>query len=468
MQVYNTLGRSLQPLETRAPGEVSMYVCGPTVQSAPHVGHGRQAVAFDVIRRYLEWRGYKVTFVTNVTDVEDKIIDAAALEGVPTQVVADRVTAQFLDAYRRLGVRPPDRLCYATESIPEMLALVSRLIDRGHAYPAGGDVYFSVRSFSGYGKLSGRRLDELIAGARIEPGEHKRDPADFALWKASKPGEPAWDSPWGPGRPGWHLECSAMAEKELGFAFDIHGGGLDLVFPHHENEIAQSESAAGVAPFARYWLHNGMVTLGGDKMSKSTGNIVGLLDLLDRYPAPAVRLFFLRAHYRAPLDFGEEAMDDATASLERLRSFRRRVDPGLDTVPDTGALDRFRSAMDDDFNTAGALAVLFDLVREGNRRLDGGGDASVEAAAYDQMVGVLGLSEGGLDLGDLHRPLAELAGEVGVSGTGAAGIVDALVARRAQARSDRDWGLADRIRHGLGEIGIVVEDGSHGTVWHRH
>ncbi|MBU1494109.1 MAG: cysteine--tRNA ligase, partial [Actinobacteria bacterium] len=284
MQVYNTLGRATEEFRPRVAGEVSMYVCGPTVQSAPHVGHGRQAVAFDIMRRYLAWRGYRVRYVTNITDVEDKIIAAADERGVTTQQVATEATAQFLDAYGRLGVADPDVLLYATEHIDEMLDTIGRLIERGHAYPAGGSVWFAVRSQSGYGKLSGRNPDELRAGAGLDPGDDKRDPLDFALWKAAKPGEPSWESPWGPGRPGWHIECSAMAIAELGFGFDIHGGGLDLVFPHHENEIAQSEAAFGAAPFARYWLHNGMVRLKGEKMAKSTGMVVGLLDLLDRYP----------------------------------------------------------------------------------------------------------------------------------------------------------------------------------------
>ncbi|HUU61776.1 MAG TPA: cysteine--tRNA ligase [Acidimicrobiia bacterium] len=465
MQVYNTLGRALQPLRPRVPGEVSIYTCGPTVQAPPHVGHGRQAVAFDVIRRYLEWRGFRVTYVTNITDIEDKIINAAAAQGISTEEVAARATEQFLDAYRRLGVRPPDRLCYATREIPRMLDLIARLVERGHAYPAGGSVYFAVRSFAEYGKLSGRNPDELLAGTRGEPGEGKRDPADFALWKASKPGEPSWDSPWGPGRPGWHIECSAMAEGELGFGFDIHGGGLDLVFPHHENEIAQSEAAAGSAPFARYWLHNGMLNLSGEKMAKSTGNLVGLNRLLEAYPPLAVRLFFLRAHYRAPLDFSEEGVADAAASLERLWAFRRRA--GAAGTAPADLLARFTEAMDDDFNTAEAMAVLFDLVREGNRRLDAGEEAGTQAAAYDEIVGVLGLVEPAAGLDDLAGPLAGLAAAYGLVAEGPSAAIDALIARRAQARREAAWALGDEIREGLGELGILLEDGSDGTVWRR-
>jgi cysteinyl-tRNA synthetase len=465
VQVYNTLGRSLQPFRPRVPGEVTIYSCGPTVQAAPHLGHGRMAVSFDVIRRYLEWRGYKVTYVTNITDIEDKIIAAAAAQGITTVEVAARAAEQFLDAYRRLGVRAPDRLCYATREIPRMLDLIARLVEKGHAYPAAGSVYFSVRSFPEYGKLSGRNPDDLLVGARVEPGEGKRDPADFALWKASKPGEPSWESPWGPGRPGWHIECSAMAEGELGFGFDIHGGGTDLIFPHHENEIAQSEAAAGSAPFARYWLHNGMLNLSGEKMSKSTGMVVGLNQLLDEYPPLAARLYYLRAHYRAPLDFSEEGLADAVASLGRLWAFRRRA--GEAGAPSAAALARFTEAMDDDFNTAEGLAVLFDLVREGNRRLDSGEDAGEQAAAYDEIVGVLGVAEPATGLDDLSGPLTELAAAYGVDAGGSEAAVEALIARRAQARREAAWALGDEIRDRLGELGIVLEDGPDGTVWRR-
>ena len=466
MQIYNTLGRARQELVTRLPGEVSLYVCGPTVQSAPHVGHGRQAVAFDVIRRYLAWTGLRVRYVTNVTDVEDKIIAAALAEGVTVAEIARRATAQFFDAYRRLRVAPPDVLAIATEHIPEMIDLIGRLIARSHAYPAGGDVYFSVRSLPGYGKLSGRNVDELLAGSRIEPGEHKRDLLDFALWKASKPGEPVWESPWGPGRPGWHIECSAMAEKELGFGFDIHGGGLDLVFPHHENEIAQSEAAADAAPFARMWLHNGMVTLRGEKMSKSEGNVVGLVDLLDRYRPEAVRLFYLRAQYRQPIEYAAELLVEADAALDRLWSFRRRLG-AVAVAPDAGVIVAFRAAMDDDFNTAAALGVLFDAVREGNRLLDSGEDAGPVAAAYDVISGVLAIGEPAVSLDDVADEVARIAARIGVSGDAADRLMAGLIEHRAAARAARDFATADLIREQLAAIGIVLEDGADGTTWHR-
>jgi cysteinyl-tRNA synthetase len=466
MQVYNTLGRTLETLRPRIDGEVSLYVCGPTVQSAPHVGHGRQAVAFDVIRRYLQWSGYRVRFVTNITDVEDKIIAAAAEAGTTPAEIARRTTAQFLDSYRRLRVSEPDRLVYATEYIPQMIDLISNLIDRGHAYAAGGSVYFAVRSFPAYGELSGRDVDELRSGSRIEPGPDKSDPLDFALWKASKPGEPVWDSPWGPGRPGWHIECSAMALEVLGFGFDIHGGGLDLVFPHHENEIAQSEAGEGHQPFARYWLHNGMVTLRGEKMAKSLGNVVGLIETLDAHTPEAVRLFYLRAQYRQPIEFADDLLADAEASLSRLWTFRRRAGE-YGGAPDADLIERFRAAMDDDFNTAEALAVLFDAVREGNRLLDSGEDPGPITAAFDVIVGVLGIDEPYDSLGDAAVRLDELAAEVGLPGGEPREVVDRLIVKRAEARATRDFVTGDRIRDRLAAMGIVLEDGADGTRWHR-
>ena len=467
MQMYNTMGRTLQPFEPRVPGEISMYVCGPTVQAAPHLGHGRQAVAFDVIRRYLAWRGFAVTFVTNITDIEDKIIAAAAQQGISTIEVAERATTQFLEGYRRLGVLPADRLVYATEHIGEMHSTIQVLIDRGHAYPAAGDVYFAVRSFPAYGRLSGRNVDDMEVGSRIEAGDLKRDPLDFALWKAAKEGEPSWDSPWGAGRPGWHIECSAMATKELGFGFDVHGGGLDLVFPHHENEVAQAEAAADAEPFARYWLHNGMLELRGEKMSKSEGNVFGLLEATERWPGEVLRLFFLRAHYRAPLDFGPDLVEDAAIALRRLWAFRRRAGKA-DVEPDHDVMERFAAGMDEDFATPEALATLFDAVREGNRRLDGGQAVGGLAAAYDQIAGiVLGIAEPAGDISDLGPALAAAGREFGLEVDGVEKMIDALIGLRSAARTDRDFALADRVRDVLTDVGIVLEDGADGTAWHR-
>ncbi|RZV44246.1 MAG: cysteine--tRNA ligase [Acidimicrobiia bacterium] len=468
MRVFNSLGRESQVFTPREDGRVTMYVCGPTVQSAPHVGHGRSAVAFDVIRRYLQWRGLLVTYVVNVTDVEDKIIAAAQDEGVTAEEIATRTAEQFRTAYRALNVLPPDIEPKATEHIPEMIQLIEDLIARGHAYPTGaGDVYFSVRSFREYGRLSGRKIDDLISGARIEPGEAKQDPLDFALWKAAKPGEPHWDSPWGSGRPGWHIECSAMARKYLGHGFDIHGGGTDLVFPHHENEVAQAEAAYG-PPFARYWLHNGMVNLGGEKMAKSTGLVVGLLGALEKYPPSAIRLFYLRTHYRRPVDFTDEAMDDAVAALERLWAFRRRAPAVPEDVAAPGVMDRFQEFMDDDFDTAGALSVLFEAVREGNTRLDAGEAVDSLAAAYDDIVGVLGLEEPAVVLDDLVEGLSGLAARFQVEPSNdPATTVERLVDARTRARAEKDWARSDEIRDGLAGLGIHVEDAVGGTRWHR-
>ncbi|MBT8201701.1 MAG: cysteine--tRNA ligase [Acidimicrobiia bacterium] len=468
MRVFNSLGRELQEFVPRQAGQVSMYVCGPTVQSSPHIGHGRSAVAFDVIGRYLEWSGYDVTYVVNITDVEDKIIAAAAERGLTPERVAAETSAQFRSAYDALNIRRPDIEPRATEHIAEMIGLIEKLIAGGHAYAAdNGDVYFRVRSFADYGRLSGRKIDDLISGARIEPGEDKEDPLDFALWKAAKPGEPRWESPWGPGRPGWHIECSAMARRYLGDGFDIHGGGTDLVFPHHENEVAQSEAAHG-PPFARYWLHNGMVNLGGQKMAKSTGRIVDLLGALDEYPPMAIRLFYLRTHYRRPVDFTTEALEDAGASLERLRSFRRRFsgEPEIDAAPEV--LDRFRAFMEDDFDTAGALSVLFEVVREGNARLDAGQDAEEWVAAYDDIMGVLGLAEPEDSLDDLRAAIDSLAGSLDVAAAeDPAATVERIVELRDRARTEEDWARSDELRDALTHIGIIVEDAAGGTRWHR-
>ncbi|MGI9648677.1 MAG: cysteine--tRNA ligase [Acidimicrobiia bacterium] len=468
MRVFNSLGRVSQEFIPRDEGRVGMYVCGPTVQSAPHIGHGRSAVAFDVIRRYLEWRGLDVTYVVNITDVEDKIIAAAAERGTTAEQVAAETAEQFRSAYRQLNIRPPDVEPKATDHIAEMISLIEDLIEGDHAYPApNGDVYFSVRSFDAYGQLSGRKIDDLISGARIEPGEDKRDPLDFALWKAAKPGEPHWDSPWGSGRPGWHIECSAMARKYLGDGFDIHGGGTDLVFPHHENEVAQAEAAYG-PPFARYWLHNGMVNLGGEKMAKSTGLVVDLLEALATHSPRAIRLFYLRTHYRRPVDFTVEAVEDASASLDRLWAFRRRFPESPEDVALPEALERFRGFMDDDFDTAGALSVLFETVREGNARLDAGQAVDAHVAAYDAIVAVLGIEEPIASFDDLEPALAALASGFGLEAGGdPAATIDRLVDLRTRARTDKDWARSDELRDALAGLGIVVEDAAGGTRWHR-
>ena len=462
MEIYTTLERQRVEFVPRDPGAVGIYVCGPTVQAAPHLGHGRAAVVFDVVRRYLAWSGFDVTYVQNVTDIDDKIIAAATEQGTSIDVVAQRSGDAFSEAYRRLQVLEPSVAPRATEHIGEMIEMIEQIIATGHAYESKGDVYFSVRSYPKYGKLSRHDLDDLRAGERVRPEEHKRDPLDFALWKAAKPGEPSWESPWGPGRPGWHIECSAMARKYLGDGFDIHAGGHDLIFPHHENEIAQAEAATGTT-FARYWLHNGMVNLGGEKMAKSTGHVVDLLDALDRYDPVAVRLFYLRTHYRKPLEFSSIVLDDAEASLERIRAFRRRVPGPVDADPDPDVLDRFRAAMDDDFDVAGALGVLFELVRDGNRHLDASKDVAPSLAAYDEILGVLGLQEptgGAADLGDVIDDVAERFGA-------AEATVDAILERRTVVREAHDWATSDAIRDALADIGVIVEDTPDGVRWHR-
>jgi cysteinyl-tRNA synthetase len=461
LRLNSTLHRAVVPFEPRDEGKVSMYVCGPTVQGAPHIGHGRSAVAFDVIRRYLMWSGLDVTYVRNITDIEDKIIAAAAESGESVETLAETMTARFSEGYSALGVLPPDLEPKATEHIAEIIELIQTLVERGLAYPSDGDVYFSVRAKEDYGKLSGRNPDELRSGYRIEVGESKHDPLDFALWKGAKPGEPWWDSPWGPGRPGWHIECSAMATKYLGEGFDIHGGGSDLIFPHHENEIAQSEGASGTT-FAHYWLHNGMVNLGGEKMAKSTGHLVDLASITAKHGGRPLRLLMVRAHYRSPIEFSDELIAEAEDAVDRLQRFRERATPGQ---PDPDAMTAFQEAMDDDFGTPQVVSLLFELVREGNRALDEGEEASAVAGAVEEIVAVLGLDDASmpeesvLDLGDL-------ASRFGVEGDGDA-LVDRLVQLRARARADKRFDDADAIRDGLEQAGVSLEDGPRGTRWVR-
>jgi len=357
MQLYNTLARATVPFVPTNEGRVSIYLCGPTVQSEPHLGHGRSAVVFDVLRRYMTWLGYDVEFVRNVTDIDDKIINRAIEMGVTAEEVAMDAAEAFDDAYLRLGNLAPTAEPKATEYIEEMIDAIEMLIASDHAYAAEGDVYFAVRSYPEYGKLSGQDVADLRSGERVAIDDRKHDPLDFALWKSAKPGDPSWPSPWGEGRPGWHIECSVMAHEYLGDTFDIHGGGSDLIFPHHENEIAQSEAGTGTT-FANYWMHNGMLNLRGEKMAKSTGHVVTLAGALDVWDPVAVRLFYLRTHYRKPLEYSESALVDAEASLARLRAFRRRVDDSVESPARAETVERFKAAMDDDLDVSGALAVL--------------------------------------------------------------------------------------------------------------
>jgi len=495
IRVYNTLSRSKEDFEPRDPGRVSMYVCGPTVYNHIHIGNARTFLSFDVIRRYLEFRGFDVTFVQNITDVDDKIINRANEEGRSASEVAEEYTNAFLAAMDALGVKRPTVQPKATETIGEMLVMIQRLIDRGYAYEVDGDVYFSVRKFEGYGKLSGRDIDEMNSGARVDVDARKADPLDFALWKAAKPGEPHWSSPWGEGRPGWHLECSVMSEKELGVTFDMHGGASDLIFPHHENEIAQSEAATG-AQFARYWLHGGLLQVNAEKMSKSLGNFMLLRDVLANYDAPIVRLMMLQTQYRSPLEFSTERLDEAQTAYDRLvtplrdleMAKRTHAQPVSLTAEETESVvnrledavrdsrQRFTEAMDDDFNTAGALAAVFTLVRELNSFLwegPGVGADDVHAPVLDraavavrELAGVLGI-----ELQTERRAITSYPSEVlelaadyaGYAGSDGAEALDALRKARDVARTDRNWAVADAIRNRLNEVGFLVEDKPDGT-----
>lgn len=465
IRLHNDLTRRTEEFCPVHPGEVRIYNCGPTVYNYFHIGNLRAFMVFDVLRRYLRFRGYRVTFVQNFTDIDDKIINRARELGISAAEVAERYIAAYREDAEQLGVEPADIHPRATEHVPEIIALIERLIAKGHAYVVDGDVYFDVSTWPHYGELSGQTVESLEAGARIDVDERKRHPADFALWKAQKPGEPAWDSPWGPGRPGWHIECSAMAGKYLGGTIDIHTGGIDLLFPHHENEKAQSEAANGV-PFARYWLHNAFLNIDGEKMSKSLDNFVLPHEIIKTYRPEVVRFFMLSAHYRSPLDFRSEHLTAAKAGLERLYNGIEDLKHVL-TVASKRELteaeraqvasltlfrDRFVAAMDDDLNTADALAVLFDLVRDANTRVTAV-SAALVARAYldlfrelDQVLGVLG------------GALADQSLEADI---------EALVTKRQEARKARNWAEADRIRDELAAQGIVLEDTPQGVRWKR-
>ena len=452
MKIHNTMTRMKEELVPLTPGELRMYSCGVTVYDLSHVGHARMMIVFDVIARYLRFSGYRLTFVRNFTDIEDKIIRRANQEGVPASEVSERYVEAFRRDIAALGVLAPEVEPKATEHVPEMILLIERLVARGYAYVVDGDVYFEVRRFPGYGKLSGKNLDDLMVGARVEVDERKRDPRDFALWKGAKPGEPAWDSPWGPGRPGWHIECSAMSIRYLGESFDIHGGGEDLIFPHHECEIAQSEAVTGQT-FARYWLHNGMVNMGREKMSKSLGNTLTIRDLVARHDPAALRLFLLGTHYRSPLDWSEDRVVDSARALERL--WRPIDDAAKLATPSAPAVlppelagfrRRFVEAMDDDFNTPEALAALFDLSR------------ALRAERLPDDVLVSGA-----------RELRDLAGVLGLDGPRRAELdaerLTRLIDERAEARRQRNWKRADEIRAEIEGLGAVLEDKATGTEW---
>jgi cysteinyl-tRNA synthetase len=453
MKIYNTLSGQKEEFVPLG-NEVGMYVCGITPYDVCHIGHAMSYIVFDVVRRYLEFKGYKVKYVQNFTDVDDKIIARANELGIPPQELAERFIAQYFDQMDTLNVKRAHIYPRATEEIPKIIEVISGLLQKGHAYEAKGDVYFRVQSKADYGKLSHRSLDGMMAGARIEVEEAKEHPLDFALWKAAKPGEPSWPSPWGPGRPGWHIECSAMSLRYLGSTLDIHGGGQDLIFPHHENEIAQSESLTGV-PFVRYWLHNGLMQLGQDKMSKSTGKLITVKDALDRYSPDAIRLFVLSSHYRSPISYSEEALEAAERGVERLR-LAAHLEGEVSTAM---ACDlepyrrRFIEVMDDDFNTAQAVAVLFNLDREIYQGRSEGFTVEEAQKTLIELAGVLGLT------------LEEEKREELAEAVPSADFIELLISIRDKLRAEQNWALADEIRGRLRELGIVLEDTAKGTVW---
>jgi cysteinyl-tRNA synthetase len=463
VRLYDTAAREVRTFTPLTPGRASVYLCGATVQAPPHIGHVRSGVDFDILVRWLTASGYQVTFVRNVTDIDDKILRTASAEGVPWWAVAERNQRAFSRAYDALGCLPPDAEPRATGHVPEMIELMRRLIDTGHAYASGGGVYFDVRSYEHYGELSGQRLEHMRAAEDIDESG-KRDPRDFALWKAAKPGEPAWETPWGPGRPGWHLECSAMATKYLGSTFDIHGGGLDLVFPHHENEIAQSRAAGD--GFARYWVHNGLLGLSGEKMSKSLGNSL-LVDAMIKEIRPAELRYYLgQAHFRSEIDYSPDALAEAAAAYRRIEGFVTRAaeagpatDPGP-AIPGAAALPpRFSAAMDDDLGVPQALAVVHEAVTEGNTALAAAdiAGAAKQAADVRAMMSVLGLDP-------LDEHWSGPGGDQGLRP-----VVDALVGvalrQRQAARDRKDYAAADAIRDGLLAAGIQVEDTPRGPRW---
>lgn len=463
IQISNTLTGEKEPFETIEPGKVRMYVCGPTVYAQAHIGHAMSAIVFDVIKRYLEYRGYQVIHAQNFTDVDDKIIQRANRMGIAPQALAESLIQDWLAETAALNIEPATVYPRATHEIDTIIEIIQELTARGYAYVVeGGDVLYRVQSFPGYGKLSHRDLDEMQAGARIDVDERKENPMDFALWKAAKPGEPAWDSPWGPGRPGWHIECSAMIQDHLGGQIDIHGGGADLIFPHHENEIAQSEAFCGCEPFARYWVHNGLLQLGGEKMSKSVGNLVTIRELLEEGNGEAFRALVLGSHYRSPLTFTEETLEAAKRGLQRLAGAVRdftpeRLPAGAPEHPLAAAAAEtraaFERAMDDDFNTPVALAALHDLARAINRESASGASSDAVAWAQAQLLelaGVLGLRLRG----------ADVAGSRDV-----APFIELILEIRQELRARKEWALADTVRQRLEALGVRVEDSAAGSSW---
>ncbi|MDD8059167.1 MULTISPECIES: cysteine--tRNA ligase [Shewanella] len=457
LKIYNSISREKQVFKPITPGKIGMYVCGVTIYDLCHIGHGRTFVSFDMIVRYLRYIGYDVNFQRNITDVDDKIIKRAAENNESCEALTERLTAEMHRDFDALNMLRPDFEPRATLHIAEIIDMVQLLLDRGHAYVAAdGDVLFSVASYKDYGRLSGQNLDQLQAGARVEVDQNKQNPMDFVLWKMSKPGEPTWESPWGPGRPGWHIECSAMNSKHLGVHFDIHGGGSDLQFPHHENEIAQS-CCAHDTPYVNYWMHSGMVMVDREKMSKSLGNFFTIRDVLEHYDPETVRYFLLSGHYRSQLNYSEDNLKQARAALERLYTALKDLDLTVAPADAEHYVTKFKQAMDDDFNTPEAYSVLFDMVREINRlKLTDMAAASALGVSLKQLTDVLGLVS--------QTPDAFFKGE-GTDDEVAE--IEALIVERNRARTEKDWPAADVARNRLNELGVILEDGPSGTTWRK-
>jgi len=477
IRIHNSLTGKKEVLRPIEAGHVRMYVCGITVYDYCHIGHARSQLVFDVVSRYLRWRGYRVTYVRNITDIDDKIIRRAEENGEAVEALTDRFINAMHEDFDALGMERPTEEPRATDHMGEIIAMVETLIEKGHAYVGSNrDVYYRVSSFDGYGRLSGKRLDDLRAGARVEIEEAKEDPLDFALWKAAKTGEPAWDSPWGPGRPGWHIECSAMSTSALGNHFDIHGGGMDLKFPHHENEIAQSCGATH-EPFVTIWMHNGFLQVQDEKMSKSLGNFLTIRDVLKQHRAEVVRYFILSRHYRRPLSYSQEDIVNSRAALDRLYTALRGAP--VAEQPDELSLEHFRKAMDDDFNTAGGLAAMQDCASALNKAKSSADEPAASAFAralldMGQVIGVLRE-----DPEDWFKRADVVSRSIGDEATSASGAVegaggelsdadiDAMIEARNQARANKDWNEADRLRDRLADAGISLEDSSEGTIWRR-
>ncbi len=463
MRLYNTLTRRKEEFRPLVPGEIKMYSCGPTVYNFFHIGNARPFIIFDILRRYLEYRGYKVTFVQNFTDVDDKIIKRAKDEGMTEKEVSDKYIGEYFKDAEALNIKRADHHPRVTEHINEIIEIIKRLEANGLTYAAGGDVYYNTEKFAGYGKLSGQNLEELEAGARVDINEVKNNPLDFVLWKGQKPGEPSWESPWGMGRPGWHIECSAMSMKYLGETIDIHSGGQDLIFPHHENEVAQSEGATG-KPFARYWLHNAFLNINNEKMSKSLNNFFTVRDITEKYDPEIFRLFMISAHYRSPLNFSGELLDQSGNALERLYNAKNNLEYLMDKAEERPLRDEekgysetllkykdsFNKAMDDDLNTADGLAAIFDMVRDINSNIKAESPKELVRASYDMLMELTGV------IGLLYKKEECLDSEI-----------EKLIEERQKARKEKNWALADKIRDELKAEGIILEDTPGGVKWKR-